>query len=615
MSKTWPDHLLEEIRTRADIVGVVSDYVVLEKKGKNYLGLCPFHYEKTPSFTVTPDKQMFYCFGCQTGGSVFTFVMKKENITFAEAVKLLAERAGVSLPEGEMSQEEQAKQKLLESIARVNKAASDYYHESLLHSTLAQAARDYLARRGIERKAIEAFHLGFAADGWSFLTDFLLQRGFSQADLLSAGLATSKESDGVYDRFRNRIIFPIVNVRSQIVGFGGRVLGDSLPKYLNSPETPFFSKGHNLYGINLASKVIREKNEALVVEGYMDVITAHQSGFSNAVASLGTALTKDQAKLIQRYTHNVLLAYDADPAGINATWKGADILRELGCKVRVLTVPAGKDPDEFLRSHRPEEFDLLANNAPGYIEYKLDRLIKERPAANIGAKVEIVSSLSNDIVRTESLVEREGYIRLVAKTLGITEEVIYAEIRRISLKSRKSGSFWDNSQFSSHTNVGHAHSEFGNPGRESSVGRQPPAVNDNRVYRAENLLLGLMLNEAKVVALVEEKLGWDAFRDPLHIRILGLIRNMWVKGNWSPGALAAEAEDEALGSELARLSMKETGVSSPLKAAADCIKAVKDQQLKEKIDDLQEQARLMQNCGDVEGAIKLLQEINSLIRQ
>ncbi len=614
MSGNWPDYLLDEIRARADIVEVISDYVVLSKKGRNYLGLCPFHHEKTPSFTVAPDKQMFYCFGCQTGGNVFTFLTKKENISFGEAVKFLAEKTGVNLPQVELDPQEQAKQKQLERIAQINKASKDFYHEYLLSKPEAQAARDYLARRGINHKVLEEFQLGFAPEGWSGLTSFLQARGFSLKEMADAGVVTPKEDGGGYDRFRNRIIFPIVNVRGQVIGFGGRVLDDSLPKYLNTPETPFFSKRHNLYGIDLAHKNMREKGETLVVEGYMDVIAAHQSGFDNAVASLGTALTRDQGKLILRYTQKVVLAYDSDGAGVSAAFKGAEILRALGCNVKILTVPAGKDPDEFLRSHRPEEFALLTENAPGIVPYKLAHLTRERPTANINAKVEIVNSLADDLLKTESLIERGGYIQLIAKTLGITEEVIYAELERISSKARKTRVFPDKSRLNSHTNNGLAHSEFGNPGRESDVDAALKIVS-SQVLRAENLLLRLMLDEPQVIALVHENLGWDGFRDPVHSKALVLIKEMWLKGNWDPATLAAMVNDQELESFFARLALADPGVSSPLKAAGDCIKVIKNDQIKEKINKLQEQARLMQNNGDVENAMKLLQQINQLIRQ
>ncbi len=390
-------------------------------------------------------------------------------------------------------------------------------------------------------------------------------------------------------------------------------MDDSLPKYLNSPETAFFSKGHNLYGINQAHKEIREKGEALIVEGYMDVIAAHQSGFLNAVASLGTALTRDQGKLLLRYTHDVLLAYDSDAAGVNAALKGAEILRDLGCRVKILTVPAGKDPDEFLRSHHPEEFSRLALNAPGLIQYKLERLLKEKPSSTIAARVEIVNNLASDIIKTESLVEREGYIRLIANTLGITEEVVYAEIRRISAKTRKIGPFSDKSHANSHTNSGISDSEFANPGREAGfTGANPNSF--SKVYRAEDLLLRLMLEEPKVIALVEEQLGWSSFTDQVHNQVLALIKETWLKGNWNPTNLITSIQDELLGNYLVQLNIKDSGVSNSLKAATDCIKVIKGEQLKEKINNLQEQARLMQNIGDIEGAMKLLQEINRLVK-
>lgn len=611
----WPEEVLEEIRLKADIVDVISNYVRLTKKGKNYLGLCPFHSEKTPSFTVTPDKQMFYCFGCQTGGNVFTFLMKQENIGFAEAVKLLAEQTGVKLPEAGLSPEQQARQRHKELIAELNKAAKDFYHETLLTSPHAQAARDYLNSRGIDRGAIESFQLGMALDGWSNLSRFLSTRGYSPVEMAKAGLVTLKEDGGTYDRFRNRVIFPILNVSGQVIGFGGRVLDDSLPKYLNSPENELFNKGQNLYGIYQAHKVIREKNEAIVVEGYMDVITAQRTGFRNAVASLGTALTRDQGKLILRYTHNVLLSYDSDAAGIHATERGGEILRDLGCRVRVLSVPDGKDPDEFLRSHEPEEFSKLAETAPGFVSYKLQKLLKERVSDTIQARVEIVSALAEDIVKTESLVEREGYIHLIAGELGISEEALYAEIRRISAKGRKNRPDSDKFIVSSHTNMVNAPSSSGIGSTEKSDKASTVSGTEAKLYRAENLLLRLMLAETKVIALVAEQLQWREFSDPIHNRILHLIKTAWEAGNWDPANLAAVVDDDETLSQIAQMTVSEVVVSDRVKAALDCIQVIRHEERKKKINFLQEQTRLMQNSGDIKEAMNLLRQIEQLIRE
>jgi DNA primase len=605
--KNWPEQLIEEIKDKVDIVNLVSEHLLLQKKGKNYLGLCPFHHEKTPSFNVNSDKQMFYCFGCQAGGNVYSFLMKKENIPFGEAVKVLAERAGVSLPQAELSPEEQAKFKLRETIEQINKATRDFYHDTLLNSLKAQTARDYLAKRGIDYTAIDSFFLGYAPDGWSNLMDFLSGRGYSVKQMLEAGVATPKDSGGGYDRFRNRIMFPITNVKGQVIGFGGRVLDDSLPKYLNSPETAFFSKGHNLYGMDLAHKSIRDKDETMVVEGYMDVIAAHQTGFNNAVASLGTALTRDQGKLLMRYTHNVLLAYDSDAAGVNAAVKGAEILRDLGCKLKILTVPDGKDPDEYLRNHQPEEFARLGEKAPGLIQYKLEKIIKERPPTTIEARVETVNKLMDDLLKVDNLVEREGLIRLLATTLGITEEVIYAEIRRISSKSRKNQANSDNFRLNSNTNIGHARTEIGNVGREN--------VAQSGLYNAENLLIRLMLEEPKVIALVNEQLDWTGFNDPGHLKLVMLIKEAWDKGSWDPANLTSVIQDEALATILAKMSLHESGVNNASKAALDCIKIIKNEQVQLKIKKLQEQAQVMQNNGDMVGALTLLQQINQLVKQ
>jgi len=351
----YPEQIIEEVRLRNDIVEVVSGYVKLEKKGRSYWGLCPFHNEKTPSFSVEPNKQFFYCFGCNKGGSVIHFIMNIENLEFVEALKFLADRAGIALPETEDPQErEKAEQRKV--ILEINRQAARFYFRSLAGKD-GLKAQNYLKKRGLLAKTIKQFGLGYAPAEWDGLTRELLKQHFPADLLIKSGLSIRAKSGELVDRFRDRIMFPIFDIRGNIVGFGGRVLDGSMPKYMNSPDTPVYNKSRELYGLNYAR--MSPSKRLLIVEGYMDVISLHQAGIDFAVASLGTALTRMQAWILKKYSEEVIIAYDSDSAGQAATMRGLDILEETGCNVKVLILPEGKDPDEYIRIHGPDKFKNL----------------------------------------------------------------------------------------------------------------------------------------------------------------------------------------------------------------------------------------------------------------
>ncbi|MDP4126986.1 MAG: DNA primase, partial [Bacillota bacterium] len=436
-----PEEIIEEVRLRSDIVEVVSEYVSLQRKGKNYLGLCPFHSEKTPSFTVTPEKQMFYCFGCHTGGNIFSFVMKKENWSFVESVQNLAFRYGVSLPEKERSPREQEEIRHQRRFEEINEWAASYFQDLLLNSPEGEPGRHYFTKRGIDLETMKNFRLGYTTDRWNGLVEYMQGRGVQPQELVEAGLALERGTPGkggrFYDRFRNRVLFSILDRRNHPIAFGGRVLDDSLPKYLNSPETSFFNKGHHLYGIHRAHQGIREEEYALLVEGYMDVIALQKAGFPNAVASLGTALTRDQAKLLRRYTQRIVILYDSDAAGIQAALRGGEILRDAGMRVDVLTLTGAKDPDEFIKSYGVEEFKKALSNVVTYVEYKYRTLVQDAPPQSIPEKAELVIKLAPDILKVISPVEREGYERFLSLELGLTLEAVQREIVSQDMKKPK----------------------------------------------------------------------------------------------------------------------------------------------------------------------------------
>lgn len=367
----YPDEIIEEIRVKNDIVDVISDYVKLKKQGSSYFGLCPFHNEKSPSFSVSPGKQMYYCFGCGAGGNVYTFIMEYENYTFPEAVKLLADRAGVDLPEMEYSEEARKQADLKSVILEINKMAGQFYYFRLKQEK-GRTGYDYLTGRGLTPDTIKRFGLGYSGKYSGDLYRYLKQKGYSDDILRETGLFGFDEKRGMYDKFWNRVMFPIMDVQNRVIGFGGRVMGDAKPKYLNSPETRVFDKSRNLYGLNFA-RTSRRPN-LIVCEGYMDVIALHQAGFGNAVASLGTALTTQQAALMKRYTKEVLITYDSDEAGTKAALRAIPILKEAGLATKVVNMQPHKDPDEFIKSLGAEAFEERLSQARNSFLFEIDVL-------------------------------------------------------------------------------------------------------------------------------------------------------------------------------------------------------------------------------------------------
>ncbi len=426
-----PDSFLEQLRSRVEIEDVISEYVQIKRRGKNLVGLCPFHSEKTGSFTVFPATQSYYCFGCGAGGDAITFIKNIENLDYIDAVTMLAHKAGLEMPE--MKSQDANYKKKRETTLAINKEAANYFYRNLL-SDDGKAALEYLKNRKLKASTVKHFALGYAKDSWNGLLEHLVAKGFGYEQIKEAGLC-SRSSDGrYYDYFRNRVMFPIIDVRGNVIGFGGRVLNDDKPKYLNSPLTPVFDKGRNLFSLNNAKDA---GDSFLLAEGYMDVIALWQAGFTNAVATLGTALTSDQARLISRYAGEVVVCYDADTAGRNATEKAMRIFSETGIKVKILRITGGKDPDEFIKAYGADEFKRLIDLCHNQIEYKLmdiksgyDMNIPDQKAEYMKQAVLVLASLS-------SAVERDIYAGELADSLGITKTAILDEISKTE-KSNKS---------------------------------------------------------------------------------------------------------------------------------------------------------------------------------
>ena len=428
----YSDEIIEEVRSKNDIVDVISGYVKLKKQGSSYFGLCPFHSEKSPSFSVSRDKQMYYCFGCGAGGNVFTFIMEYENYSFVEALKFLAQRAGVELPQEEYSKEAKERADTRSALLEMNKLAAKYYYAQL-KTEGGRQAREYLQNRQLSQETITAFGLGYSSKYSDDLFRYLKMKGYSEEMIIKAGLVNVDEKHGVYDKFWNRVMFPIMDVNNRVIGFGGRVMGDGKPKYLNSPETLIFDKSRNLYGLHRART--SRKPYFIVCEGYMDVISLHQAGFTNAVASLGTALTAGHAALIKRYVNEVYLTYDSDEAGTKAALRAAPILREAGVTTRVIRMEPYKDPDEFIKNLGAEAFEERIRKARNSFMFGLEMLEKGYDLNAPEGKTEFLREAARRLARFEEEIERDNYIEAVAKTYHVGYEELKKLVVKVAVQS------------------------------------------------------------------------------------------------------------------------------------------------------------------------------------
>lgn len=428
----YSDELIEEVRSKNDVVDVISSYIKLQKKGSSYFGLCPFHNEKTPSFSVTPQKQMYYCFGCGAGGNVFTFVMEYENYTFTEALKFLADRVGVELPEIEYSKEAKEMSDMKGQLLEASKLAAGYFYAQLKQEQ-GQLAYKYLTDRGLSEETITQFGLGYANKYSDDLYRYLKTKGLSDEIIIKAGLASADEKRGVHDKFWNRVIFPIMDINNKVIGFGGRVMGDGMPKYLNSPETMIFDKSRNLYGFHRART--SRKPYLLICEGYMDVIALHQAGFTNAVASLGTALTMGHARLIsQRGYNEVFLTYDSDSAGTKAAIRALPILKEFGISAKVIQMDPYKDPDEFIKNLGAEAFEARINEARNGFMFSLEVLERNFDMNSPEGKTGFMQEAAGKLTEFDEEIERNNYIEAVAKAYRVSYEDLRKLVNRVAIQ-------------------------------------------------------------------------------------------------------------------------------------------------------------------------------------
>lgn len=563
---------VEDVRAANDIVDVVSEYVRLRRVGQNFVGLCPFHTEKTPSFNVNREKQWYHCFGCSKGGDVFDFIMSIENVEFMEALKMLADRAGIVLQQSghkELATREFEEKEKLYMACHI---AVQFFGKCLRHNRIGLSARDYLRRRGIDDLLAERFQIGFAPPGWDSLVRYLTRHGVSMDIAVRAGLVSRKQDgSGFVDRFRNRIMFPIFNAWGRVVGFGGRVLGDDMPKYLNSPETPLFDKGKLLFGLNFAKDAIRKSRRAVLVEGYMDVIACFKHGIDIAVASLGTSLTPYQAKLLLRYADEVFIAYDGDTAGTNATLRGLDILKNAGGTVRVIAMPDDSDPDDLLSKQGREVFDALMERAPSLVDYKLGLVLNTADMSSIQGKVSAVNRAVEVLAELDNAIEVEEYVKKWAGKFDVTEDALRLEIT----KSRRKRSGKE------------ASDRFEKSGNNTSVIEVVDEQSVDVQRKAEMDLIRVILKEPRYLEEVKNELELEDFTDNECRRIIGILLDE--SDNFEPERIFRTFDAKLRDAEkrtLRELAMTDEEIQDVDRTVEDCINCIKRHKLENKLKQL-----------------------------
>ena len=584
----FSEELISEIIEKNDIVDVISQYMKLKKSGRNYIGLCPFHSEKTPSFNVSPDKQLFYCFGCGVGGNVSTFIQKIEKLNYPESLTFLAERAGIEIKvaPNEKEKEKSRRKKLL---YKINREAARFFYNNLKSNA---SAIKYLKDRGLSIEIVKKFGLGYSLDSWDSLKNFMAANGISSELVYSAGLLI-KKSNGAdyYDRFRNRIMFPIIDLKGNVIAFGGRVMDDSKPKYLNSPETEIYIKGNNIYGLNLV-KNIKDLKNIIVVEGYMDAISLHQYGVNNVVASLGTAFTENQARLLKRYANEIIIAYDSDAAGQAATLKGLAILEKEGCNVKVIRLPKGKDPDEFIRQEGLEAFNELIEKSMSLIDYKIYNLKQNTDITNIEGRVRFIKQLSSILIGLDSPAEIDAYIKKYSKEMQISEMAIYDELNKLKKRYTSGNS------------------------RNNILDRNSITINGNKTITGELIaeikLLNICIQDKNRAENIFNQIKPDYFTSTINKKIAEIINLKIKEGKMiSAGEIIIHLENEEDVKKAAEiLSIEMT--DNDLKLVDSYIDKLYQAHIQKRIEELTKKMNEYYEIGDKDKSNELFKEIMEL---
>ena len=581
-----PDHLIEEIRSRNDILDTISENILLKKSGQNYKGLCPFHSEKTPSFVVSPEKQIYHCFGCGAGGNIFKFIMEMEDLSFLDAIKILAAKCGVTLPAFKPGQTN-AKSNERDVLLNINQKAQSYFILSLM-SKGGEQAREYLNSRGLnDKKLLADYSIGWATSGWTdTLHQLQNQEKFSKNDLSRAGLIKQKEGAGknnFYDRFRGRIIFPLQDIHGNLIAFAGRVIGESEPKYLNSPETPLYIKGRHLFGFNRAKEAIRKQNKALIVEGYFDQMRAHQNGIRNTVATCGTALTLEQASLLKNHTKRATLIFDSDSAGQAATKKGFEVLLKQGMSVDVLSLPSGHDPDSFIYQFGPEKFLEKLKNAKPFVETFIDDIIADGDLTTPMGKVAVVNQVLPILMNVKNTIERTEWISILTERAKIEDQALLNELKN-AIKQDK-------------TIVSDPLQKDGHQNKKN----------------VELYLVRLMFSDKELALKIKEKVKIEDFIDPDLRLIVGSCYRLLAEGcELKVDFIMNQIDEPNIRSLLSEIGVTSIPFDNPKQTVRDCINAINKKAHAQQVEELKIQRNAALVAGESERSQKIQNKLEEL---
>ena len=564
----YSDEILNEVRENSDIVEVISQYVHLKRSGRNYFGLCPFHNEKSPSFSVSPDKQIFHCFGCGVGGNVFTFISKIEGIGFKEAIENLADRAGIVLPKS-TNNEDSRKEELKSKVYKVNNFTADYYHKRL-YKPESKAGQEYVKQRKLTNETLESYNLGFSGN-YDELYKILRKEGFNDEEILESGLVKKNEHGQYVDFYRDRFMIPILDVRNRVIAFGGRVLGDAKRfKYLNSPENIVYSKGKHLFGLNVAKRY--DDKKLLIVEGYMDAISLHQRGITNVVAALGTALTTNQGWLLRRNAEQVILGFDADGAGQNAIMRAMEVMQNMGCDMRVLQMTGAKDPDEFIIKYGSARFQKLMNEAISLLEFRVKVLEQNLDLEVASDKVKFLNEIAKLIAKIDNTIEQEIYIEKLSKGYNISKEAIFGQVNKL--------------QYSSRTQTKNLEKP-----KPVVIHKKETKVDNNvseEIIKRENTIISILINNPENFQMIKEHMKIEDFKYDLNIKIVKALYEELEKEDSNISLVLDKIEDEEIKNHLTAIMAEDYGISdsNDTKAIEDILRKYEREKLEKRRDEL-----------------------------
>ena len=583
----YSEEILNEVRQSNDIVDVISQYVHLKRSGRNFFGLCPFHNEKSPSFSVSPDKQIFHCFGCGVGGNVITFVSQIEGLNFVETVQMLAERANIQLPTLQNNGDTQ-REILKDKVYKVNEFTAEYYHQNL-YKPQAKMAQEYVKKRQLTNETLKSFRIGFSGK-FDELYQELKKQGFQEQEILESGLVNKNERGQYIDRYRNRLMFPICDARGRVIAFGGRVLDDSKPKYINSPENVVYSKGRHLFGLNVAKK--GDTKKLLIVEGYMDVISLHQRGITNVVAPLGTALTEQQGWLLRKNSEQIILSFDSDDAGIKAKLRAIDILQNMGCDLRVIQLEGAKDPDEYILKYGNIRFQNAVDKAFSVVEFKVKILKKELNLDNTNDKIKFLNEIAKLISKVDNTMEREVYIEKIAKEYDISKEAIYAEVNKLTYKNDKSEKILEKAKpVITHKKV--------------ETKEVPQAIK-----RRENTIISILLSgDLSIFEIIKQNIKPEDFQDKINHEIAKKLYEEFEKGNSNINGIIDNLDQEQQ-NQITMIMAEDYEIEDLEKAIDDIIQAYKRDKLNNRKLEILE---LLDQTSDNEENKKLEKELSDII--